>query len=1050
MDIEELQVKISASTSGFGEAIAKVKAQLKSVDEAADKLNQKLTGKGNANNAGEIVPKVDTAALEKQLDTLTSKVDSKANEMVDKIESKTQSLMQKITAETDKLMSSIIKGISAIKIPYIGPTDETPKIPNTGGTSSPRAPPKVRTIDVEALKSQIANLEATLDNINARIDRQKVKLVALREAYSNAFNPNVKNKIQEQILKTEASINKMIGQSDKLGFKLADLDEKLASVGTGAKKASGGLNSVSNKAKETGNNISKATQKTNGLFGMFKNLGNSSKTATKSMHGMNYGLSGIMRQMMTWMIILPMIVKGLSAMCEGLLNNLKTNEQFNTSLNQIKTNLMVAFTPIYQAILPAINSLMSALATATAYIASFISALFGKTYQQSYKATQQLIDAKKEMGAYGDSAKKASKEMKGLAAFDEINSLNKSGSNGDDSKVPILTQPSLDMSQVDSKTKGWADEFKRIMGEIFEPFKEAWQREGQNTIDSMHKALTGIWDLVKAIGSSFLTVWTNGTGTQILTTTLQILQNIFNLIGKIGESFTNAWKKDDTGTKIIQNLADGFQNILDVIKGIGDALNEVWDEKGDQIAESVTKVVLALSDNFKHLTEIIKDVWDSEGAEAFRKILYLISDLIISIADSYSKRISPIINDLLDGFKPVLEQLIGLIGDIAKDFDDLVNYLHGDGHFFVDFWQQITVNPVVEKFKLAFDAISEIIRIARDILKGLTDFIAGTFTGDWSLAWQGIKEIGEGIWQGIQDSFGVAMDFLKTKLHLTWLESSTDTETIWSSIKEGLETKWNNLTTSASQKWDSIKQSISDACTSTQETTALKWSNIKDYIVTKWGEIGTEASTNWENIKITVCSKLDELKTKNSETWENIKTEFNNIVTFVKTNFSTGWSNAWNDISDIFSKVFNGLVGIAKKPINEVIKMVNKLIEGINSFSINIPDSKLFGDFAGESVGFHIPTIPKLARGGIVDSATTFIAGEHGKEAVMPLENNTGWITQLAAQIASFIGTNSNSVNTEQQGGDIIFMIDGSVIGKVAIKQLRKMQRQGNITVIPT
>ena len=31
----------------------------------------------------------------------------------------------------------------------------------------------------------------------------------------------------------------------------------------------------------------------------------------------------------------------------------------------------------------------------------------------------------------------------------------------------------------------------------------------------------------------------------------------------------------------------------------------------------------------------------------------------------------------------------------------------------------------------------------------------------------------------------------------------------------------------------------------------------------------------------------------------------------------------------------------------------------------------------------------------------------------------------------------------------MILQIDGSVIGKVALKQLRKMQRQGNITLIP-
>ena len=43
--------------------------------------------------------------------------------------------------------------------------------------------------------------------------------------------------------------------------------------------------------------------------------------------------------------------------------------------------------------------------------------------------------------------------------------------------------------------------------------------------------------------------------------------------------------------------------------------------------------------------------------------------------------------------------------------------------------------------------------------------------------------------------------------------------------------------------------------------------------------------------------------------------------------------------------------------------------------------------------------VPMLAKGGIVDGATLAVIGEAGKEAVMPLENNTGWIKELAFKI---------------------------------------------------
>lgn len=43
--------------------------------------------------------------------------------------------------------------------------------------------------------------------------------------------------------------------------------------------------------------------------------------------------------------------------------------------------------------------------------------------------------------------------------------------------------------------------------------------------------------------------------------------------------------------------------------------------------------------------------------------------------------------------------------------------------------------------------------------------------------------------------------------------------------------------------------------------------------------------------------------------------------------------------------------------------------------------------------------VPMLAKGGIVDGATFAMIGENGKEAVMPLEKNTGWINELAQKL---------------------------------------------------
>lgn len=59
-------------------------------------------------------------------------------------------------------------------------------------------------------------------------------------------------------------------------------------------------------------------------------------------------------------------------------------------------------------------------------------------------------------------------------------------------------------------------------------------------------------------------------------------------------------------------------------------------------------------------------------------------------------------------------------------------------------------------------------------------------------------------------------------------------------------------------------------------------------------------------------------------------------------------------------------------------------------------------------------SIPKLARGGIVNQPTQAIIGEAGREAVLPLENNTEWMDILADKISSRLGTGSNNDNIKE------------------------------------
>lgn len=106
---------------------------------------------------------------------------------------------------------------------------------------------------------------------------------------------------------------------------------------------------------------------------------------------------------------------------------------------------------------------------------------------------------------------------------------------------------------------------------------------------------------------------------------------------------------------------------------------------------------------------------------------------------------------------------------------------------------------------------------------------------------------------------------------------------------------------------------------------------------------------------------------------------------------------------------------------------------------------------------FGVSAFPRLsvqwyAKGGILDGAQLFGrmgstllgGGEAGKEAVLPLERNTGWMDMIAQRVVSLLG--------DQNGGDInatIYLtLDGEILNRVVIKGLRKYARANGGSIL--
>lgn len=173
------------------------------------------------------------------------------------------------------------------------------------------------------------------------------------------------------------------------------------------------------------------------------------------------------------------------------------------------------------------------------------------------------------------------------------------------------------------------------------------------------------------------------------------------------------------------------------------------------------------------------------------------------------------------------------------------------------------------------------------------------------------------------------------------------------------------------------------------------WNKIKDFFE---NYIKPVFQTVFENIGNIITTVKDTFV----NSFKAIEGVLEGIIKFVSGVFSGDWKKAWEGVKQIFKNIVDGFVGVIKMPINLIIDLINGFIRGLNNIKIPNWVPGLGG------MGISIPTIPKLAKGGIVDSATIAMIGE-GKsaEAVIPLDRT---LTKYMAEAMREAGGNSNII----------------------------------------
>lgn len=129
-------------------------------------------------------------------------------------------------------------------------------------------------------------------------------------------------------------------------------------------------------------------------------------------------------------------------------------------------------------------------------------------------------------------------------------------------------------------------------------------------------------------------------------------------------------------------------------------------------------------------------------------------------------------------------------------------------------------------------------------------------------------------------------------------------------------------------------------------------------------------------------------------------------------------------ISGIFKGAINGVLSFIENFINAPIKLINGFIGLIND---------AFG-WLGVNIGkIGLISLPRLAQGGVVDSATPVVIGEAGKEAVIPLENNTdNWTGLLASALSE------KMEETGEGTGKVVVYMTNEINNKLDIKEVSR------------
>lgn len=898
-------------------------------------------------------------------------------------------------------MAGMVKQMSGVQMPYQKAQSDTE--PNTTASQGPsvRGPPGISIrkpkvkfdpqFDTEMFRQKYAELENMMDMYDNQILAKQAQRKTLLESYKPNMSAQAESALDKQVMGLDAQIAKLQDAAARTNITLSAMDRqmgatsgttgqtsasisKLASSmgGLKGKIASAALNGmrkglqlVRSAARGAGSAIAQFTKRlassalhkfSNGLKSAGQHaasfasrllgIGSAGKKASNGMGRAHMGVGQLIKSFTIFSLIFPLVSRGIMALAQNIGATLMTNTAFANSLNQIRSNLATAFTPIFQAIMPALNALMSALATVTGYIAAFMSALFGKSMASTKQATSGIYAAKDAMGAYGSSADKAAKASekarRSLMGFDEINKLDDAdnsagsgGGGGGGSDMPVYTPTDVD----DGPIKKWVKQLKDLWakGDYAGIGKLIGQQVNKAVAsftkwiswDNLGKSITEFCDGFCELFNSLIDTinWENigrmfGAGINTIVNTLYLLFTGINWerIGKALAQGLNGLVYSVDWDKLGHTMGAFLQAHIDALYGFVTTAD--WPAIGKALADGVMGLVYSV-DMPKFTAALGKGL-----SGAISSVHTFVKNIDWhKLGDTIAKSINAFFNNinwadfgmtLSDAAQGILDTLLTAIRgvDWGQIGTDIATFIKN-----IDWWG--VAGSLLQAIIAAVHGIgSGILSLAADLGKWLWDGFCNGVRDFFSDPIGFLRSvIVDPIINGIKELFGIhspstvfaeiggyLIEGLKNGIAKTIKGLVTAIPKLFSGLVKAIGNVWTDIKKKAGKAWDGITKSLGDTWSNLKDSAGNFFGKIGDKISSVWNGSDKDTKSAWGSIKGVVADSIDTVRNDvsvNSEkAGKSIEKNFNNArdsLIGANRGMSNDTKNAWGPLVTFMS-----------------------------------------------------------------------------------------------------------------------------------------------------